>query len=147
MIIYETEKCERINLDIEEDGRLWIESDCEIIVVDKEQVDEIAQGRVWTGTDAKRLGLVDEIGNLDAAIAEAAKLAKIEKYKIADFPKYETEFENILSKMFGMSIFKSQNELIKEYVGEQNYQKLEQLKNGQKMKGVQAIMPYQIVIK
>nr|WP_317631655.1 signal peptide peptidase SppA [uncultured Flavobacterium sp.] len=113
----------------------------------KEQVDEIAQGRVWTGTDAKRLGLVDEIGNLDAAIAEAAKLAKIEKYKIADFPKYETEFENILSKMFGMSIFKSQNELIKEYVGEQNYQMLEQLKNAQKMKGVQAIMPYQIVIK
>lgn len=43
MIIYETEKCERINLDIEEDGRLWIESDCEIIVVDKEQAAKLAR--------------------------------------------------------------------------------------------------------
>lgn len=43
MIIYETEKCGRINLDIEEDGRLWIESDCEIIVVDKEQAAKLAR--------------------------------------------------------------------------------------------------------
>lgn len=43
MIIYETEKCERINLDIEEDGRLWIESDCEIIVVDKEQAAKLVR--------------------------------------------------------------------------------------------------------
>lgn len=43
MIIHETEKCERINLDIEEDGRLWIESDCEIIVVDKEQAAKLAR--------------------------------------------------------------------------------------------------------
>lgn len=43
MIIYETEECERINLDIEEDGRLWIESDCEIIVVDKEQAAKLVR--------------------------------------------------------------------------------------------------------
>ena len=43
-----------------------------------EQVLPIAQGRVWTGTKAKELGLVDEIGGLDAALAEARKLAKVE---------------------------------------------------------------------
>jgi protease-4 len=43
-----------------------------------EQVQPIAQGRVWTGTKAKELGLVDEIGGLDAAIAEASKLGKVD---------------------------------------------------------------------
>ncbi|HHL9704167.1 TPA: hypothetical protein ACRAQW_003077 [Escherichia coli] len=41
MIIYETEECRRINLSIEYDGRLWIESDCEIIVIDKKQATEL----------------------------------------------------------------------------------------------------------
>ena len=52
MIIYETEECERINLDIEEDGRLWIESDCEIIVVDKEQA---AIGKGFTALCRRRI--------------------------------------------------------------------------------------------
>jgi protease IV len=43
-----------------------------------EQIQPIAQGRVWTGTRAKELGLVDEIGGLDAAIAEARKLTKLD---------------------------------------------------------------------
>jgi protease-4 len=43
-----------------------------------DKVQPLAQGRVWTGTKAKELGLVDEIGGLDAAIAEARKLAKLD---------------------------------------------------------------------
>ncbi len=46
-----------------------------------EAIDRIAQGRVWTGAHAKTLGLVDHIGELDAAIAAAASLAKVEKYE------------------------------------------------------------------
>lgn len=42
-----------------------------------EQVDAIAQGRVWSGTEALKLGLVDKIGGLNDAVAEAAKIAKI----------------------------------------------------------------------
>ena len=45
-------------------------------------VDEIAQGRVWTGANAKNLGLVDEIGDLDAAIEAAAALAEIDTYDV-----------------------------------------------------------------
>jgi protease-4 len=44
----------------------------------RDEVDKIARGRVWSGADAKRLGLVDELGGLDSAIAEAGKLAKLE---------------------------------------------------------------------
>lgn len=113
----------------------------------KEQVNEIAQGRVWTGSDAKRLGLVDEIGNLDDAINEAAKLAKIDDYKTVDYPRYETKFDNILGKMFGISMFKSQDEIIKEYVGEEAFEMLDQVKTAKKMKGIQAILPYKLIIK
>ena len=45
-----------------------------------EQIDRIAQGRVWSGKEALRLGLVDDLGGLEDAIRCAAKLAKIEKY-------------------------------------------------------------------
>ncbi len=44
----------------------------------RDEVDKIARGRVWSGTDAKRIGLVDELGDLSAAIAAAGKLAKLE---------------------------------------------------------------------
>lgn len=47
-----------------------------------EQVDEVAQGRVWTGSTARELGLVDELGNLEDAIASAAELADLSEYRI-----------------------------------------------------------------
>jgi protease-4 len=47
-----------------------------------EQVEAIAQGRVWTGSDAKRLGLVDQLGGLDGAVAAAAKRAKLEQWTV-----------------------------------------------------------------
>ncbi|MCS7078474.1 MAG: signal peptide peptidase SppA [Chloracidobacterium sp.] len=54
----------------------------------KEAVQEIAQGRVWSGAEAKRLGLVDEFGGLEAAIRAAAEAAKLgADWKIAEYPK------------------------------------------------------------
>jgi ClpP class serine protease len=52
------------------------------------QVDAIGQGRVWTGIDAHKLGLVDEIGGLDAAIKYAAKLGKTSSYRTENYPEY-----------------------------------------------------------
>ena len=49
-------------------------------------VDSIAQGRVWTGSQALGLHLVDKLGTLDDAIAEAAKRAKVDKYQAVSFP-------------------------------------------------------------
>ena len=52
-----------------------------------ERVQEIAQGRVWSGQEALNLGLVDEIGGLDDAIKHAAKLAGLDKYRLVEYPR------------------------------------------------------------
>ena len=59
------------------------------------RVDELAQGRVWSGIAAKNNGLVDELGGLDAAIADAAKRAKLDKYTVAEYPRSKDFLETL----------------------------------------------------
>jgi protease-4 len=108
------------------------------------QIDSIAQGRVWTGTEAKRIGLVDKIGNLNDAIKEAASLAKIKDYSTQNFPVYEKNFSDIFAKL---PFAKSKEALIKEELGEENYLILQQIKKVQLQKGIQARMPFEINIQ
>lgn len=107
------------------------------------QVDAIAQGRVWSGTEALKLGLVDKIGGLNAAIAEAAKIAKVKKYSTQNYPEYEKSFNDLLSNL---PFAKTKEAFIKEEIGEENYLLIEHVKKFQKQKGIQAIMPYGINI-
>lgn len=108
------------------------------------QVDSIAQGRVWSGTDALKIGLVDKIGGMDDALKEAAKLAKITKYRIVNFPEYEKSFDDVLAK-FGLA--QSKEALLKEELGPENYAAFQRLKQLQQLKGIQALMPYELNIK
>lgn len=110
------------------------------------QVDAIAQGRVWTGVDAHKLGLVDEIGGLDAAIKYAAKLGKTSSYRTENYPEYEKNFEDLLANFTGIAMFKTKEQLLKEQLGEEGFQMLEQIKRVKSRKGVQAIMPYELNI-
>ena len=110
------------------------------------QVDAIAQGRVWTGVDAHKLGLVDEIGGLDAAIKYAAKLGKTTSYSTENFPEYEKSFEDLLANFTGMAMFKTKEQLLKEQLGEEGFQMLEQIKRVKSRKGIQAMMPYELEI-
>lgn len=64
-----------------------------------EEVEALAQGRVWTGLQAKDNGLVDALGGLDAAIEAAAELAEIEEYNLTSYPKIETDFDDIFALM------------------------------------------------
>ena len=64
------------------------------------QVHEIAQGRVWSGKEAKKIGLVDHLGGLDTALERAASLAEIENYKTTTYPKFEDDFERIVEELF-----------------------------------------------
>lgn len=112
-----------------------------------EQVDEIAQGRVWTGTDAKRLGLVDEIGGLDDAIHYAAKVAQIESYKTVNFPVFKKTTEEFFNDLNPFMTAKAKESMIKQEIGEENYQILQRIKNLQSKSGVQAMMPYEIIIR
>ncbi|WJS96420.1 signal peptide peptidase SppA [Flavobacterium johnsoniae] len=108
-----------------------------------DQVDAIAQGRVWSGTEALKLGLVDKIGGLNDAITEAARIAKVKNYSTQNYPEYEKTFNDLLS---GLPFAKSKEAFLKEEIGEENYLLIEQVKKFQKQKGVQAIMPYGINI-
>uniref|UniRef100_UPI0040482991 signal peptide peptidase SppA n=1 Tax=Flavobacterium sp. TaxID=239 RepID=UPI0040482991 len=111
-----------------------------------EDVDAIAQGRVWTGVDAQKLGLVDEIGGLDDAIKYAAKLGKTDSYRTENFPEYEKSFEDLLANFTGMAMFKTKEQLLKEQLVEEGFQMLEQIKRIKSRKGIQAMMPYEIEI-
>ena len=62
-----------------------------------EQVEEIAQGRVWSGKEALEVGLVDALGGLQAAIESAAALAEITTYNVVEFPKVEEDLGSMLS--------------------------------------------------
>jgi protease-4 len=66
----------------------------------REVVEEIAQGRVWSGAEAKNLGLVDELGGLDAAIQYAADQAGVgSKYRLVEFPR-KKEFAEAIQELF-----------------------------------------------
>jgi protease-4 len=70
--------------------------------IDKQRVNEIARGRVWSGVDAKEVGLVDELGGLDAAIAAAAETAELgDDWQVEDYPKTRTLEQRILENLFG----------------------------------------------
>ncbi len=69
----------------------------------KEEVDKVAQGRVWTGLKAKELGLVDNLGNLDDAIASAAKLAKLETFDYQVIEKELSQQEILMKQIFGQA--------------------------------------------
>ena len=64
-----------------------------------DEVEAIAQGRVWTGKQALENGLIDGLGGMDQALAAAARLAEIEEYNLISYPKIEPELEDIFSAM------------------------------------------------
>lgn len=107
------------------------------------QVDSIAQGRVWSGAEAVKIGLVDKIGGLDAAIKEAASLSKTKQYNTQNFPEFEKDINDLLENL---PFAKSKESYIKEELGEETYRIMEQIKRMQSQKGVHAIMPFEINI-
>lgn len=108
------------------------------------QVDSIAQGRVWSGSQALKIGLVDKIGGLDDALKEAATLAKIKSYKTQNFPEFKKDINDILENL---PFAKSKESFIKEELGEETFKIMEQIKRMQSQKGVQAAMPFEIIIR
>lgn len=112
-----------------------------------DQVHEIAQGRVWTGSMALENGLVDELGGLDKAIAYAAEKAGITDYKINYYPEYEIKLSDLFRGLLGISVKEAQQQAIIETVGKENYELFERLNYLKETKAIQAMLPYQINIK
>ncbi|MDB4161278.1 signal peptide peptidase SppA, partial [Bacteroidia bacterium] len=114
----------------------------------KEQVNEIAQGRVWTGVMAKEIGLVDELGGLEVAIASAAKEAELTDFKIREFPKAKDPFNMLLSKIQGNTNLQAQIVEATKNTGYEGFVKqLTDLQRWGSQHSVQAIMPYDITLR
>jgi protease-4 len=109
-------------------------------------VDAIAQGRVWTGNDAIKIGLVDEIGGLDMAIQAAADVAEIEDYRIKELPIYKKDFQSILDQYTG-GFIQSKETILKEELGDKHYMMLQKMKKMTQLEGPQLLLPYEIEIK
>jgi protease-4 len=101
----------------------------------------IAEGRVWTGEEALKLGLVDVLGGLDEAIQIAASKAGLEAYNVKEFPVKEN-FQTRLMKSFGEE---AETRLLKLRLGE-HYNLIKQVEKLQYMNGIQARLPYEVRI-
>ena len=110
--------------------------------ISQAEVDSIGQGRVWSGADALRIRLVDELGGLDDAIAYAAKKAGIKDFKIVELPKQT----NPLDEFLGKKESEMETKIIQRNLGA-TYLYLKQLKYIAGMNGVQARLPYELTIK
>lgn len=105
-------------------------------------VDSIGQGRVWSGEDAKNLGLVDEIGNLQDCIKAIAEKAGLTDYGVKELPDLIDPFKKMIEEITG----KKDEVILKEILGEQ-YVLFQNIRDINQMKGIQARMPFLIDIK
>ncbi len=108
----------------------------------KNNIDSIGQGRVWSGIDALKIHLVDELGGISNAVAYAVKLAKLPNYKIIDLPKQKDPLQELL----GNGKEEMETRAMKTNLGEQ-YIYIKQLKNVMQLKGIQARLPYEMIIE
>lgn len=108
-----------------------------------EYVDEIGQGRVWTGYDAKHIDLIDSYGGIEKAIEIAKSLAKIDDYRIISLPKKNDPFTELILKLEGeSSIYK----LAKEKLGLSS-KKIDHIEDLISIDRIQARIPFFIELK
>jgi len=108
-----------------------------------EQVEAIAQGHVFTGADALKIKLVDELGGLDKAIAKAAQLAKIDEYYTNNYPAPPSIFNQLMNQAKGGNYLDDQ---LRVALGEY-YQPFMLMREANQMSPVQARLPYFLNIK
>lgn len=108
-----------------------------------EDIDAIGGGRVWSGTRAKQIGLVDDLGSLEDAVKFAAQKANLKSYKVSSYPKKKTAFEQIFEDLNEDNI---SARVIKNKIGKANYEIFQQITDKKLKSEVKMEMPYQIKI-
>ncbi len=109
----------------------------------KEAIEKVAEGRVWTGETAKKLGLVDELGGIDKALDMAVAKAGIESYTVVSYPEKQDFLSSLLETKPTNYI---ESQLLKSKIGEY-YQQFGLLKNLQEQSMIQARIPFELNIK
>jgi protease-4 len=105
------------------------------------EVDSIGQGRVWTGADAVKINLVDELGGLNDAITYAASKAKLKDYKVVELPKLKNPFDELLGK----KETELETKILKTNLGA-TYTYFKQVQQLMKLEGVQARLPFEMIV-
>jgi len=113
--------------------------------IPKDSIDRIGQGRVWTGNQALKLGLIDALGNIDTAIEEAAKLAELETYSVKEYPRQKDFWEILMSNKKDEIAVSA----IKEYFGDdyQLIKTIREIKNIKEQDYIQARLPFDFDIR
>ena len=109
----------------------------------KDELDKIAQGRVWTGSTAKGLGLVDELGGLDRALEIACQKAGIDSYTIVSYPAKQTFLEMLLETNPGTYL---KSRFLSGKAGEL-YRQFSILENFDKCDRIQARLPFELNVQ
>jgi protease-4 len=108
--------------------------------MDTAYVDSIAQGRVWTGVRASKIGLVDKVGGLDEAIRSAAKLAKMKEYNVSEYPEPKSLFDDL----FGPYMNNASASVMEKELGAENVKLFKQVKRLKESFGIiQARLPFE----
>jgi protease IV len=105
----------------------------------KEAVHQVAQGRVWTGTKAANIGLVDVLGDLQDAMNIAAAKAGLEKYRVTEYPKTKDHIQQLMEKITG------QEDEVKAMLENEVatiFPEYKYMKELREMKGIQARIPF-----
>ena len=106
-----------------------------------DEVESIAQGRVWSGKQALKIGLIDSLGDLNTAIEDAAKISEIKEFNIVEYPKRKASFESFIQD-FSISTKKSQLEnQVPEFI-----KLLTNKKNIISNQNIQALLPFELNI-
>lgn len=107
-----------------------------------DQIEEIAQGRVWLGNDALGIKLVDAIGSLNDAVKKAAELAKVKEYHATSYPEPASWLESLLNKKSSDSYLDAE---MRQMLGEY-YEPLRMIKTINQQNAIQARLPYYLNI-
>jgi protease-4 len=112
----------------------------------KEAVHEVAQGRVWTGSKAKDIGLVDALGGLPSAIESAASLAELSSYRLVEYPKTKDPLTQFLDQIMNRDTDNVKMALLQSEMGEM-YGFYKYIKEMKELKGAQMRLPFYMELR
>jgi len=132
----------KIQITVEEVYEIFTQRVAEGRKMTVEEVDKIGQGRVWSGISALNIGLVDQLGNIDDAIALAASLANLTDYNIAYYPKQKDWLTKLLDNKTETKIDKAMRSELGDL-----YYTYKGFKEIQNLNGIQAKLPFEFIIE
>jgi len=111
--------------------------------VSQDSIKRIGEGRVWSGTRALEIGLVDAIGGIDCAVAKAAEMTQLTEYQLVDYPEEEDVLTKLLNAMTGEARIDA---AIQKRLGSRYYRLYREVEKLSAAPSIQARIPYIIDI-